>query len=133
MGWPKEQLPVLRDGFAQPILTELDLAAADITNVIWGTGYAFDFSMVKLPVLDGDGFPVQARGVTAYPGLFFVGLPWLHSAKSGLIYGVGEDASFVADRIAERGNPRDEALAAEEVPLQPRLPRAGTPAAGPGA
>jgi putative flavoprotein involved in K+ transport len=103
---PEEQLVVLRDGFAQPILTELDLAAAGIANVIWGTGYAFDFSMVKLPVLDGDGFPVQARGVTAYPGLFFVGLPWLYTAKSGLIYGVGEDASYVTERIAERDHPR---------------------------
>src|SRR3974390_3087715 len=130
MGWPKEQLPVLRDGFAQPILTELDLAAADITNVIWGTGYAFDFSMIKLPVVDGDGFPVQTRGVSAYPGLFFVGLPWLHSAKSGLIYGVGEDASYVAERIAERDHSRKglpampaarPAASRKEAPRAPRL------------
>ena len=99
---PDETLPVLRDGFAQPILTELDLKAAGITNVIWATGYALDFSMVKLPVVDGDGFPIQTRGVSAYDGLFFVGLPWLHTAKSGLIYGVAEDASYIADRIAER-------------------------------
>jgi putative flavoprotein involved in K+ transport len=38
--------------------------------------------------------------VTEYPGLFFVGLPWLHNAKSGLIYGVGEDAGYVAQAIA---------------------------------
>jgi hypothetical protein len=38
--------------------------------------------------------------VTDYPGLFFVGLPWLHNAKSGLIYGVGEDAAYIAQRIA---------------------------------
>jgi hypothetical protein len=47
--------------------------------------------------------------VTAYAGLFFVGLPWLHTAKSGLIYGVADDASYIADRIAER---RDNALSA---------------------
>jgi putative flavoprotein involved in K+ transport len=123
---PEETLPALGDGFTQPILTALDLKANEISNVIWATGYSFDFSMVKLPLVDGDGFPIQTRGVTAYPGLFFVGLPWLHTAKSGLIYGVGKDASFVADRIAERCTPRDEALAAEAVPLQ--LPRAGTPA-----
>ena len=106
---PEETLPALTDGFAQPILTELDLKAAGITNVIWATGYDFDFSIVRLPVVDGDGFPIQTRGVTAYAGLFFVGLPWLHTAKSGLIYGVGEDASYIADRIAER---RDQALSA---------------------
>lgn len=106
---PEETLPALTDGFAQPVLTELDLKAAGITNVIWATGYNFDFSIVRLPVVDGDGFPIQTRGVTAYAGLFFVGLPWLHTAKSGLIYGVGEDASYIADRIAER---RDQALSA---------------------
>jgi hypothetical protein len=58
--------------------------------------------MIKLPVLDEDGYPIQTRGVTAYPGLFFVGLPWLHDAKSGLIYGVGADASHIADQIAAR-------------------------------
>src|SRR5262249_10847805 len=100
MAAPEEKLPALRDGFAQPPLTELDLAAAGITNVIWATSYAFDFSLVHLPVLDADGYPVQTRGVTAYRGLYFVGLPWLHNAKSGIIHGAGEDAAFVADDIA---------------------------------
>lgn len=104
---PEETLPVLRDGFDQEILTRLDLNAAGITNVIWATGYGFDFSMVKLPVVDGDGFPIQTRGVAALPGLFFVGLPWLHTAKSGLIYGLAEDARYVADRIADRVDARD--------------------------
>lgn len=122
---PEETLPAFRDGFAQPILTELDLKAAGITNVIWATGYSFDFSTIKLPVVDGDGFPIQTRGVSAYPGLFFVGLPWLHTAKSGLIYGVGEDASFIADRIAERRDPRDDVLPTMDAPLQPDLPQAG--------
>ena len=46
-------------------------------------GTAFDFSLVKLPVFDADGYPIQSRGITEYPGLFFVGLPWLRNAKSG--------------------------------------------------
>jgi putative flavoprotein involved in K+ transport len=117
MAAPEETLPALRDGFAQPILTELDFRASSITNVIWATGYSFDFSIVKLPVTDGDGFPVQTRGVTAFPGLFFVGLPWLHTAKSGLIYGLGEDARYVADRIAERRG------AAEDDHATPLLPQ----------
>jgi putative flavoprotein involved in K+ transport len=99
---PEETLPLLRDGLDQKILTELDLTASGITNVIWATGYSFDFSLVELPVTDHDGFPIQTRGVSAYPGLFFVGLPWLHTAKSGLIYGLAEDARYIADRIAER-------------------------------
>src|SRR6201993_1891251 len=101
MAAPEESLPVPRDGFDQKILTELNLKAACITNVIWATGYSFDFSMIKLPVAGSDGFPVQTRGVTAFPGLFFVGLPWLHTAKSGLILAACEDARYFADRIAE--------------------------------
>ena len=128
MSAPEETLPVLRDGFDQKILAELDLTASRITNVIWATGYSFDFSLVKLPVTDQDGFPIQTRGVSAYPGLFFVGLPWLYTAKSGLIYGLAEDARYIADRIAER---RAAIEAASIVPLpgrslQPNQSRATT-------
>ena len=99
---PAEDLPVLRDGYDADEITELDLSAAGITSIIWATGYAFDFSMVKLPIFDADGYPIQKRGVTEYPGLFFVGMPWLYRQKSGLLVGVGEDADFVAAAIAER-------------------------------
>jgi putative flavoprotein involved in K+ transport len=34
--------------------------------------------------------------------LYFLGLPWLHSRGSGILYGVGEDAGFVATKIAAR-------------------------------
>jgi putative flavoprotein involved in K+ transport len=118
MAAPEETLPALRDGFAAPLLSELDLAAADITTVIWATSYRFDFSIVRLPVFDADGFPVQKRGVTDYPGLFFVGLPWLHNAKSGLIYGVGDDAAYIARTIA--GDVRSSVPVAGRVGAAPR-------------
>lgn len=70
---PLETLPVLKDGFERDEILELDLQAAGITTIIWAMGYRFDFSIVNLPVLDADGFPVQHRGVTNYPGLYFVG------------------------------------------------------------
>jgi hypothetical protein len=70
--------------------------------VIWATGYGFDFSMVRLPVLDGDGYPVQKRGVTVFAGLYFAGLPWLHNAKSGLLFGAGQDAAYIAQTISSR-------------------------------
>ena len=78
---------------------ELDLQAAGITTIIWASGYSFDFSLVHLPVFDPDGFPIQERGVTAYPGVYFVGLPWLYQQKSGLLLGVGEDAEFITSII----------------------------------
>ena len=43
--------------------------------------------------------------MTDYPGLYFVGLPWLHNAKSGLLYGTGQDASYIAEKIASEGRP----------------------------
>jgi putative flavoprotein involved in K+ transport len=82
--------------------TELDLDAAGVSTVIWATGYRPDLSWVQLPVLDPQGYPVQRRGVTAIPGLYFLGLDWLHSAKSGLFAGIGEDAAHLAAQIAER-------------------------------
>jgi putative flavoprotein involved in K+ transport len=95
-----EALPASRDGFAAPLLTELDLGAAGITTVIWATSYQFDFSIVRLPIFDADGYPIQKCGLTEYPGLFFLGLPWLRNAKSGLIHGVGDDAAHIARTIA---------------------------------
>ena len=99
---PTETIPRLYDGYAQEQITELDLRASGISTVIWATGYAFDFSLVKLPVTDADGYPVQKRGVTGYDGLYFLGMPWLHSRKSGILFGVGHDAAYLAEQIAVR-------------------------------
>jgi putative flavoprotein involved in K+ transport len=99
LAMPEEELPKLRDGYNIEPLSELDLQNANISTVIWATGYSFDFSMVELPAFDGDGYPIQTRGITRYPGLYFVGLPWLHNAKSGLLFGVAEDAAYIASSI----------------------------------
>jgi putative flavoprotein involved in K+ transport len=99
---PEETLPKHQDGYALDEVTELDLKAADINTIIWAIGYDFDFSFVKVPVTDEDGYPIQQRGVTKYPGLYFVGLSWLYKRKSPLLMGVGEDADYIASHIAER-------------------------------
>jgi putative flavoprotein involved in K+ transport len=57
---------------------------------------------VKLPVLDKDGLSIHTGGITAYAGLYFVGLPWLPMAKSGLLYGLGDNASSIARNILAR-------------------------------
>jgi putative flavoprotein involved in K+ transport len=101
---PIDPLPELSDGFQEELIPELDLKSAGITSVIWATGYKFDFSLVKLPIFDEDGYPVQKRGVTGYAGLYFIGLPFLHTIKSGLLSGVGDDAAHVASSIATRSN-----------------------------
>jgi hypothetical protein len=86
----------------KPILT-LDLQAAGISTIIWASGYQLDFGWVQIPVFDEVGYPVHQRGITAFPGLYFLGLSWLYKRKSALLYGVGEDAAFIASAIADRG------------------------------
>jgi putative flavoprotein involved in K+ transport len=98
---PVEILPDLRDGYAAQESSELDLKIAGISSVIWATGYMFDFGFVKLPVFDEDGFPVQKRGVTEFPGLYFVGLPFMDTAASGLLAGVGENARYITEHMAQ--------------------------------
>jgi putative flavoprotein involved in K+ transport len=99
---PPEEVPRLRDGYEQEQITELDLNAAGVSTVIWATGYTFDFSLVKLPIVDSDGYPLQKRGVTRFEGLYFLGMPWLHNRRSGLLFGVGDDAAYLAAHIAAR-------------------------------
>jgi len=102
LDYPLEVLPKLRDGFVPEDIYELDLRQAGINSIIWATGYAFEFSFVRLSIFDDFGYPVQKRGVTECPGLYFVGLPFLHTVKSGLLYGVGGDAAYVAEHIGSR-------------------------------
>lgn len=80
----------------------LDLNEAGITSILFCAGFASDFAWVKAPALDARGFPVHERGVTAVTGLYFIGLPWLHTWGSGRFSGVGRDAEFIVDRISTR-------------------------------
>jgi len=79
--------------------TELDLAALHITNVIWSTGFRLDFNWIELDLHLRDGYPEQTQGVSRHPGLYFMGLQLMHTRKSGLIFGVGEDAGHVAAHL----------------------------------
>lgn len=80
-------------------LTELDLAAAGITTVIWATGFARDYSWLKVDAFDEKGAPKHQRGVSVEPGVFFLGLPWQSRRGSSFIWGVWHDAKHLADHI----------------------------------
>jgi putative flavoprotein involved in K+ transport len=99
LGAPPEQIEVLQDASTAPEITSLDLQQAGITTVIWAMGHSFDFSLVKFPVFDEMGFPITRGGVTEVPGLYFAGLPWMDSMKTGLLVGVGESAQRLADKM----------------------------------
>jgi putative flavoprotein involved in K+ transport len=77
----------------------LDLAAAGITSIIWCVGYQPDYSWVHVPVFTGRGTPSHRRGITAVPGLYFLGLPWLHTWGSGRFAAIARDAAHLAQHI----------------------------------
>ncbi|MDR3574188.1 MAG: NAD(P)-binding domain-containing protein [Anaerolineaceae bacterium] len=96
---PPEKLSQLRYGYKTNVHQNLDLKEAGIQAVIWATGYQFDYRIVRLPIFDYDGYPIQKQGLTNWPGLYFIGLPWLVNQKSGLLLGVGQDAAYIASQI----------------------------------
>ncbi|APX22626.1 MAG: FAD-dependent oxidoreductase [Rhodobacteraceae bacterium] len=85
-------------------LESLDLEAAEIRTIIWATGYRQDFDWIELDTFDADGRPVHQRGVSAEPGLYFLGLPWLSRRGSSFIWGVWHDARHIADQILIQRN-----------------------------
>jgi putative flavoprotein involved in K+ transport len=83
-------------------LRRLNLRDANVSTIIWATGLTGDFSWIHLPVLDDDGQPIHQQGISPVPGLYFIGFPWLNSRKSGIIYGINEDANFIASAVAKQ-------------------------------
>ena len=81
-------------------IPRLPLAEAGIAAIVWATGYAVDFSWLKVGGFDETGRPIHQRGVSTEPGLYFLGLPWLSRRGSSFIWGVWHDAKFLADQIA---------------------------------
>jgi putative flavoprotein involved in K+ transport len=84
--------PVLEDG-----------RVLNVANVIWCTGFAVDYPWIDLSLPTCHGLPIHDRGIVeSYPGLYFIGLPFLYSLSSVLLGGVGRDAEHIAGYIASR-------------------------------
>lgn len=86
-----------------PILS-LDLKAAGVTTIIWATGFALDYSWMRIDAFDANGRPKHQRGVSTEPGIYFLGLPWQSRRGSSFIWGVWHDAKYLADQIAIQRN-----------------------------
>ena len=90
----REGLPELEDG-----------RVLDATNVIWCTGFRYDFGWIDLPVFGEDGQPMHRRGVAVGElGLSFMGLIFQFAAVSDVLPGVGRDAEYIAKHIASRSS-----------------------------
>lgn len=93
----------VRDG--APVLA--DGRVLEVTNVIWCGGFHPGFHWIDLPVFSDDGEPRHCSGiVTGHPGLYFIGLPFLHSMSSSMIHGVGRDASRIVNAIRAQASRR---------------------------
>ncbi len=75
-----------------------------VASIVWATGFRPDFSWIDLPVTGATGWPVTDRGVSpTVPGIYFMGMRFQYGLTSGLVGGVGRDASVVVKRILGRG------------------------------
>ena len=93
-------------------LTELNLLQAEVSTVIWATGYGLDHGWIAAPVLDKLGYPRNVRGVAAVPGLYSLGLLWQHSQASASLVGPGLDGLYLAEMMGRqaRRRPRERSL-----------------------
>ena len=79
----------------------LDLADADVSTVIWCTGFTGDLSYADLPLLDESGQVRREGSASEIPGLWFAGFPWLTQRRSGIFYGFPIDAAQTAHQITQ--------------------------------
>ena len=85
-------------------IRELNIDKAGIRSVIWATGFSQDYDWLQVNAFDHTGKPRHQRGVSAEPGVYFLGLPWQSRRGSSFIWGVWHDAKYIADHIAtQRG------------------------------
>lgn len=76
-----------------------DAALDSVQNIIWATGFRPDFTWINADIFNEAGYPETSRGVTRTEGLYFLGLPWMHSRSSGLLCGVGKDARYIVNYL----------------------------------
>jgi putative flavoprotein involved in K+ transport len=110
LGFPEEQQSEVSPNIPKEVsspVAQLNVKDAGISAIVWASGFRCNFEWVKLPILDDAGEPVHRRGVTRFPGIYFLGLRWLYKRKSAFLVrsGPAEDAAYIAEHIKTRGKP----------------------------
>jgi putative flavoprotein involved in K+ transport len=86
-----------------PPILSLDPSEHHLTTVIWCTGFEGDYSFVQVPgVLNARGQPLEDEGLTEAPGLYFAGVDFSSTRKSGLIVAIAEEAQRLVGHIVAR-------------------------------
>jgi putative flavoprotein involved in K+ transport len=83
-----------------PAPLTLDLRSGEIRTILWATGFRPDLSWLDVPVFDRKGRVRHDGGVTAGPGLYLMGMPFLRRRKSTLIDGAATDAAELSGHLA---------------------------------
>jgi putative flavoprotein involved in K+ transport len=79
----------------------LDPRAAGIASVVWASGYGWDLAWLRVPVLDAEGAPRNAAGLSPCSGLFFAGMSAVDPLSTS-IGRVGAEAERIVGAIAAR-------------------------------
>jgi putative flavoprotein involved in K+ transport len=79
-----------------------DGSRLNVGAVIWATGFGVDHTWIDAPIFDDAGRLIHQRGITASPGLYFIGLPWQYTRGSALLGWVKHDAAYIAQAVEAR-------------------------------
>ncbi len=80
---------------------QLSLKDSGITSILWCIGFRPNFSFLDIPIFNGRSYPKHEQGITQQQGLYFLGLPWLHTWGSGRFSGISKDADYLCQQIIE--------------------------------
>ncbi|WP_413511848.1 NAD(P)-binding domain-containing protein [Myroides odoratus] len=81
---------------------KINALESGFTSIIWATGFGYDFSYLESSLLDDKGIPKHYDGKTSLENLYCIGFPGLRKKKSGLVFGVKEDAEVIVKRIISK-------------------------------
>lgn len=85
---------------ADPPIRSIDLTVSGISTIIWCTGFTGDFGWIQLPgALNAAGQPIHEEGVGTVPGLYFAGLDFGMTRKSGTIPAVAAEADYMVAHL----------------------------------
>jgi putative flavoprotein involved in K+ transport len=82
-----------------PAQLALDLRSGEIRTILWATGFRPDLSWLQVPIFDRKSRVRHDGGVTASPGLYLIGMPFLRRRKSSLIDGAAADAADLTGHL----------------------------------
>ena len=116
-------IDVFKENFDEIRTDQKKIKSNDVLKILIGSLKDRNFrvegskSKIKMPVLygeknipskyfevdafDEEGRPNHKNGISSNPGVYFLGLPWLSKRGSSFIFGVWEDAKFLAEYIAQ--------------------------------